>query len=210
MRNIKLSAVILALITAFIGIALLASCSEKEPLNPEIPDLPASEGLKLDTLTDKNGRQYVAVVGLGECKDTKLVIPHEYKGFTVEEIADSAFFEAEGITEVVVPGTVKRIGIMAFCKVKELERVTLCNGVTTIDQDAFTGCKVLSHVKLPQTLKYVGTFAFLNCNISEIELPEELEYVGQSILKNTPYSENPENWETGLLYFDDILLGSDS
>lgn len=209
MRKLRFPILLLLLPLLTVGIVLLASCSQKEPPAPEIPDLPASEGLEFDTFTDENGRQYAVVVGIGECNDTKLVIPHEYNGVTVEEIADKALYQSEGITEVIVPGTVKRIGKLAFTSSKELEKVTLCNGVTTIDQDAFTGCDKLSDVHLPSSIKYIGTFAFLRCNISEIKIPEGIEFIGQSCLGYTPYYYDTNNWEDGLLYLDDILIDSD-
>ena len=202
---------LITLITVLLCVSALISCTvKKEPPIPEIPDLPASEGLTLEALTDENGREYYAVTGKGECTDSTVVIPHEYNGAPVEEIADKAFYQAEGIAEVIIPGTVKRVGTLAFANAKGLEKVTLCNGVTTLCDSAFDHATDLHTVKLPQSLTHIGTFAFLDCNISEITIPDGIEYVGQDFIKYTPYYDNPENWENGLLYIDDILLSSDS
>ena len=205
---------LITLITVLLCVSVLISCGIKKeppiPEIPEIPELPASEGLTFEALKDESGREYYAVTGKGECTDSTIVIPNEYNGAPVEEIADKAFYQAEGIAEVIIPGTVKRVGFLAFANAKGLEKVTLCNGVTTLCDSAFDHATDLHTVKLPQSLKHIGTFAFLDCNISEITIPDGIEYIGQEILGYTPYSDNPENWENGLLYIDDILLSSDS
>jgi len=188
----------------------LTSCISKiEPPENGLPKDSPSEGLEIRTVTDENGRSCLAVVGIGSCKDTKIVIPSERNGLPIEEISSRAFYESEGIVEVTVPDSVKRIGLFAFSGSKDLEKVTLCDGIDFIDESAFANCGKLDEVSLPSTLKYVGSYAFIRTALTAISVPDGIEYVGREVISETPYFTAPENWENGLLYAGSVLLASD-
>ena len=54
------------------------------------------------------------------------------------------------------------------------------NGYTVagIWEFAFDGCKDLTSVTLPSTIKSIGAYAFWGCNISEITIPASVEVIG--------------------------------
>ena len=64
--------------------------------------LVATEGLKYRL---SNGREY-GVVGLGEVKETDIVIPSQYEGLPVTYIGNSAFADCDSLTSVVIPNSV--------------------------------------------------------------------------------------------------------
>ena len=86
-----------------------------------------SENLRLTFMQDEfelseDGSYYI-VAGIGECTDTELVIPAEYKNKPVKEIKAEAFKECADLTSVVIPDSVIEIGYSAFKG---------CYGLTTI------------------------------------------------------------------------------
>lgn len=56
---------------------------------------------------------------------------------------------------------------------KRITQVTIPEGVTTIEEDAFHSCVNLKTVFLPRTLKNIGQYAFYSCNkLRTIDVPE--------------------------------------
>ncbi len=92
-------------------------------------------------------------------------------------------------TEVIIPETI------ADCP------------VTTVYDRAFAENKTITSVTIPESVKEIGMFAFLDCeNLTEIKLPSGLEAIGGDILSNTAYSLDSKNWDGALLYVDNYLL----
>lgn len=56
------------------------------------------------------------------------------------------------VSELVVPGSVKTIGVNAFANVKELRSVILQDGVETIGDKAFANCPKLDVVEIPNSV----------------------------------------------------------
>ena len=125
-------------------------------------------------------------------------VSYEGVEYSVSEISDNAFAN-NGITSLVIPGTVKRIGINTFyrCPLTEL---ILEEGVQLIDIGAFAGCHQLETLTLPssittikpgaftcQALKsvyikgaaYIDTWAFQTCSALEyVTLGKDVSEVG--------------------------------
>ncbi len=61
-----------------------------------------------------------------------------------------------------------------------ITKVTIGEGVTTINNYAFSGCKALKTAKLPNTLKVIGGGAFYDCSsLEEISIPECVISIGE-------------------------------
>lgn len=97
-----------------------------------------SQGLDYTEVTN-NGPSYV-VSGLGSCADTEIIIPTNYNGLRVTEIATNAF-NGSNVTKVVIP-----------------------RSVTTIQPEAFINCQELQEVYIPSTVETISTTAFVNCS----------------------------------------------
>ena len=88
---------------------------------------------------------------------------------------------------------------------------TVKEGTKTIACEAFRGGSIgLNSVILPESLISIGAAAFAETNISDISIPSGVEYLGWNIVSNTPYADNPSNWENGLMYIDNCLVAIDS
>lgn len=81
------------------------------------------------------------------------------------EIYDWQFRNNERITSVTVPGTVRRIGEMAFAGCKNLRSVTLHEGIEEIGSNAFMDCNQLSRVTFPDSVKNPHGRTFYHTNL---------------------------------------------
>ena len=79
---------------------------------------------------------------------------------------------------VIIPKGVRVIGIEAF-KGKNIEKVSIPDGVEEIDNKAFEDCISLMEVSLPDGVVNLGFDTFKNCSSLEmIDIPESVKYIG--------------------------------
>lgn len=132
----------------------------------------------------------------------KLIMP---KSITI--IDEKAFAECENLSEIVANGNWKSVGKEAFLDTqlyknesnwtegalyinKYLIKVkpevsgdfVVLDGTVGIADEAFWGCKELTSVYIPDSVKYIGSSIFVDCsNVSNIRMPEEVESIGNSL-----------------------------
>lgn len=75
--------------------------------------------------------------------------------------------------------------------VNPVTELTIPEGVTEIKSDAFKGARYIKDVRLPSTLKKIGSGAFAFCQLNCISLPNGLEYIGQSAFWYCPLNNQP-------------------
>ena len=63
-------------------------------------------------------------------------------------------------------------------KTKNIKKVVIKKGVTTISKNAFKNCKKLKKVQLPSTLKKISGYAFYNTAITNVTIPNSVKYIG--------------------------------
>lgn len=127
-----------------------------------MPDLVLqSQELKEVFLFDDNGKTITGIV-------SEFYGPIEIPE-GVEKIADNAFKDNTGITEVICPESLREIGENAFKGCINLQKIEFNEGLDSIDMGAFvdTGLK---GVVLPSTLSY--TFNSFECRMRVNELNE--------------------------------------
>ena len=81
--------------------------------------------------------------------------------------------------DVVIPGSVTKIGEGAFEGCTSLASVSIPEGVTEIGEDAFSGCTSLTSVTIPEGVTKIGRDAFCGC----------------SSLKEIRFAGTKEKWE---------------
>lgn len=89
-------------------------------------------------------------------------------GESVKEIGDG-FFQGSKIPSVTLPSSLKVIGEKAFYK-SCLTKVELPASLDSIGSSAFSQCDSLKgEITIPETLKYLGTYAFGDCaNVTSV------------------------------------------
>ena len=118
-----------------------------------------SEGLEYAYRTT-NGEGYYEVVGIGDCKDTDLIIPSKYNGLPVLVIGVKAFYQSDQLRSVVIP-----------------------DGVTTIGETAFSSASIID-ITIPDSVTFMGDSAFSNCAMLKLNSYENGYYIGN---ENNPY-----------------------
>ena len=110
---------------------------------------------------------------------TLIFYPRGRKGktYTIPEgtrgIAEAAFSHS-GLTEITIPGTVRKIGLNAFVSCKKLKKMVIPEGVEELDDLVFQDCASLTEVSLPYTLSVVNGNPFVGCGkLKQVQLPED-------------------------------------
>ena len=81
--------------------------------------------------------------------------------------------------EVIIPGSVRSIGMQAFTQSTNLKKVTFNEGLKRIDYQAFYECGNLEDITLPASLTTIGNYAFDGCdNLESIEIPANVTNIG--------------------------------
>lgn len=92
-----------------------------------------------------------------------------------EDIADYAFAKAESLSSVTIPGSVKRIGSVAFWDCMDLKSIIIPEGVEVIDEEAFIWSG-LEEVSLPASLRQFDGSAFKYCQLKNVTVHQDSEY----------------------------------
>ena len=77
------------------------------------------------------------------------------------------------------------IGDNAFSGCRSLTSISLPERVTSIGNSAFSGCRSLTSISLPERVTSIGSSAFNNCySLTSISLPEGVTSIGNSAFNN--------------------------
>lgn len=100
---------------------------------------------------------------------------------TVTNIGKAAFYACDNLTEITLPASVKFIGELAFagCKVLSKVETAEASALLEIGKNAFDGCVSLESFKLPAKLTTIESGAFRNCEkLTKVEIPESVKVIG--------------------------------
>ena len=111
----------------------------------------------------------------------------------IKTIGDSAFRNCKKLISAGPSGSgsnfeygwTSKIPTGVFKNILTLQTVNIAEGITTIEDSAFSGCTALATVEFPESLKNIGNSAFVNCKVlSNPELPAGLTTIGESAFSN--------------------------
>lgn len=133
-------------------------------------------------------------------------IPQTYNGKPVVVIQNSAFKDCSNVTSVLIPSSIKSIGINAFENCSNITEITIPEGVTLIGNNTFKGCEKLASVTLPTSLESIGANAFAGCtSLTSIVLPKNIQEIGANAFANCTklatievFGDTPATLKTGV------------
>lgn len=137
----------------------------------------AFESCGIESITLPQNMEKISQYAFCGCNLKTLIIPEG-----VAEIEDAAFEKNTCLERVILPDTLKKIGIYAFnCiggtddfgehKYGGITSIEIPEGVTEISYGAFYGSNLID-IRLPKSLKTIGFRAFDYSNLSVLEYPE--------------------------------------
>ena len=110
----------------------------------------------------------------------KLLIPSTIKGKRVRGIKKLAFNSCYGLTDVVIPDSVTRIGKSAFGMCSNLANIVIPHSVTIIEAVSFHSCIRLKSVVIPNSVIEIGSLAFSMCyDLTSIVIPNSVMKISE-------------------------------
>mgnify|MGYP004445201111 FL=1 len=141
-------------------------------------------------------------------------VTHNDITYSVTSIGDFVFFSAQTLTSVTIPESITYIGegAFAFCSAlrtvyfnainctsmgsRSMSAFQECNKITnvyfgdkvqTIPDLAFTMCGKLESITLPETVTYIGRYAFAFTSISSVTIPDAVTTIGGAAFSGSTY-----------------------
>ena len=121
-------------------------------------------------------------------EECDVVIPSEYKGLPVTEIAPLVFWNKENLKTLTIPATVTCIGRYAFSGCTNLEKIIFEEGsqLKTIEGCAFVDCSSLKDIELPESLEVIWGAAFSGCSsLESIHITKNVNEINYGIQANS-------------------------
>ena len=83
---------------------------------------------------------------------------------SVTSIGESAFFNCNSLTSIVIPDSVTSIGRYAFFSCDSLTSIVIPDSVTSIGDSAFESCNSLTSIVIPDSVTSIGDSVFESCD----------------------------------------------
>jgi hypothetical protein len=120
-------------------------------------------------------------------------------GKDVTYIGQNAFYQCDGLTEMVIDGENVSIDYQAFYNCENLQFVSL-NGVTNMANEAFIYCYSLEKVVIGDNTTVIGYRAFYHCSkLKTVTIGKNVTTIGgeafvRATLKSVYYGGTAEDW----------------
>ena len=107
-----------------------------------------------------------------------VVVPDGVSSIEGVSSIDRSVFSNANITSITLPSSLKEIGEVAFTDCKSITEIVIPENVDVIKDFAFAGCTNLKSVTLPESMTRIGQGAFYRCeSLQEINVPFQIETI---------------------------------
>ena len=142
-----------------------------------------------DTVTNIEGSAFRNCLRLTniEVKDSHPAYARE-GGMLFNKTKDVLLSYPSARGDITIPATVKKIAQGAFAS-SNVHKLRMTEGVTTIEDNAFTQCKELREVFIPKSVTGIGSGAFGGCqNLTVMTFYGDVPVTEEDVFKNEPDS----------------------
>lgn len=149
----------------------------------DIASIPSGVDTSNDTVTPETLAEGVTAHDASGAQITGTMENYVYyvpEGTT--EITRSTIPDKTKWFKIVLPASVTTIGDDAFSGCSNLPRITIPDGVTSISRFAFSLCSVLVYVTIPNSVVSVGSYAFSNTPAFIIGLSNDVNYIAKWVV----------------------------
>ncbi|MBQ3182141.1 MAG: leucine-rich repeat protein [Clostridia bacterium] len=98
-------------------------------------------------------------------------------------IADGAFRDCAGLTEIIIPDSVITIGGFAFSGCGSLKHISIGKSVRYIHDYAFEACNEVKSIEIGPSVQEIGYGAF--AGVKCMEVVDEIKYIGNYLIYGT-------------------------
>lgn len=95
---------------------------------------------------------------------------------TLTEIGEGAF-ENSSLERIVLPESLKKLGIYAFAGINNIKKVHFPQCLTKISAVSFANCTSLKSIEWPEMLTQIDERAFEYCNFSTVKIPDTVKTI---------------------------------
>ena len=153
----------------------------------------------------EDGKSYI-VTDVGD-KQKEFEIKAEHKGLPVTEIGEKAFKDTKNLEKVVIPEGVTTIGKNAF-ENSSVKEVVIPSTVTVITEGAFKNCDALEEIVIPDTVTKIESYAFYACDsVKKISIGKGVTYIGRESFAGCV---NVEKIYYNPVYCEAVLIETDA
>lgn len=108
--------------------------------------------------------------------DETVSVPAEIDGEKVVKIRNSAFLKCE-VTSVTIPDGITEIDNCAFTNSVRLTSIVIPDSVTRIGEAAFSGCRGLTSIVIPNSVTKIERAVFNCCGLTSITIPDSVTVI---------------------------------
>lgn len=110
------------------------------------------------------------------------------------EIQEDCFYGCTSLKSVVIPSKIKSLDQGVFNCCSSLESVILPEGLLAIGNKTDTNgplgnCRNLKTIDIPESVTFIGTYAFCGSGLESITLPDNISFIGVAAFERCPISE---------------------
>lgn len=131
------------------------------------------DGWEIRKVTIEEGITGIGHFAFRETDISEIVIPD-----SVKSLGLGVFMQCKSLEKVILPENMTEIPSLLFAYCYSLEEVNIPKKIESIGESAFGACVSLEEIALPDGLKVIESSTFAQCLFSQIDLPDTLEYIG--------------------------------
>lgn len=153
----------------------------------------------------KAGAKYIVI----NAKHKVLDEEGNYRDTEFDVTIAQSFMGFSSMETLILPGTLTTIKTHAFSDCRHLKNVEIDgdSALVTIEDYAFYYCPELVSFEAPQSLRFIGEYAFANCTaLNEISICDLVEDIKPRAFYNTGFTNESSHWSGDVLYLGKHLI----